>query len=87
MLVDRGNCDFTLKVENVQKAGGKLAIVMNYINNTEKVIMADDGYGGIIEIPAIFISLEDGLDLDFLINEVRKDPLINILKSLDPKKI
>jgi extracellular elastinolytic metalloproteinase len=56
-LVDRGNCNFTVKVKNAQNAGAATAIVIN------NVAGPPTGMGGAdptITIPSVMISLDDG---------------------------
>ena len=56
-LIDRGNCNFTVKVKNAQNAGAATAIVVNNIAGPAT------GMGGAdptITIPSVMISLDDG---------------------------
>ena len=64
LLVERGDCTFTQKSINVQKEGGKLAIIMdNIVEQPGSIIMKDDGKGHSISIPTVLISKEDGLKI------------------------
>jgi VCBS repeat-containing protein len=58
-LIDRGLCDFVVKVQNAQTAGAVGVIVAN---NVLAAIsgMADNGDGHNITIPSLFIGLSDG---------------------------
>jgi hypothetical protein len=61
LLVERNDCTFTQKSINVQKEGGKLAVVMD--NRDEppgSIVMVDDGRGAQVHIPTILISEQDG---------------------------
>lgn len=61
MLIERGNCPFVRKVRNVERAGGKLAIVIdNTDEDIKNVVMVDDGNGNGIRIPSMLISRKDG---------------------------
>lgn len=63
-LIDRGNCDFDIKVKNAQVAGAIGAIIAN--NQGEGlVVMGGDNLteGVLITIPAVFVGQTDGADL------------------------
>jgi hypothetical protein len=61
ILVHRGNCTFVTKVQNVENAGGHVALIIdNKSEDVETIVMADDGKGKDITIPGVLISLEDG---------------------------
>jgi hypothetical protein len=61
VMIDRGNCTFTKKVQNVENAGGHIALIVNNEDsNPEHTIMSDDGNGKSITIPAVLISKNDG---------------------------
>jgi subtilisin-like proprotein convertase family protein len=62
-LIDRGTCNFTVKVKNAQNAGAIGVIIVN--NGPGLVVM--NGYNPTITIPSIFISQADGLILKNLI--------------------
>ena len=56
-LIDRGNCNFTVKVKNAQNAGAATAIVLNNIAGPAT------GMGGAdptITIPSVMVSQDDG---------------------------
>lgn len=56
-MMDRGNCNFTVKVKNAQNAGAKIAIV---VNNVDGAPTAMGGTDNSITIPSVMISLADG---------------------------
>src|SRR4030095_16494325 len=56
-VIDRGNCDFVVKVKNVQNLGAIAAIVINNVSGSPFVMGGTDNT---IVIPAVMISLEDG---------------------------
>lgn len=56
-LVDRGNCNFTIKVKNAQNAGARAVIVVNNVTGSP---IAMGGTDGTITIPSIHVSLADG---------------------------
>jgi hypothetical protein len=61
VLIKRGDCHFVKKVENAEKMGAKLAIIMdNMPENVGYLTMKDDGTGYRVKIPSILISIEDG---------------------------
>jgi extracellular elastinolytic metalloproteinase len=60
-LVDRGTCDFTVKVMNAQKAGAIAAIVANNTGGTDYFAMG--GTNRRITIPSIMIGQNDGATL------------------------
>ena len=59
-LIDRGTCDFTVKVKNAQNAGATAAIVAN---NQATGIMVMGGTDATVTIGAVFISQADGATL------------------------
>jgi extracellular elastinolytic metalloproteinase len=64
-VMDRGACDFVVKVKNVQNQGAVAAIV---INNVSGDPFAMGGTDNTIVIPAVMISLSDGNDLKTAMN-------------------
>lgn len=56
-LINRGNCNFTVKVKNAQNAGAIAVIMVNNVAGPN-VIMA--GSDNTITIPAVFVSQNDG---------------------------
>jgi extracellular elastinolytic metalloproteinase len=74
-LIDRGNCEFTVKVKNAQNAGAIAAIVAN---NAGDELFLMDGTDPTITIPSVFISQTDGQTL-------RSVAGVNAtIKSIDP---
>lgn len=63
-LVDRGNCDFTLKAQNAQAAGAVALIVANNQGTNESVPMG--GTNRRIRIPSVMIGKGDGTSLRVL---------------------
>jgi hypothetical protein len=61
IMVDRGSCSFVTKTRNVQNVGGHLALIVDSNDESiDNIIMADDGTGSDINIPAILITKRDG---------------------------
>jgi len=56
-LVDRGNCNFTVKAANAQAAGAVAVIVVNNVAGTPTTMGGEDPT---IAIPAVQVSLADG---------------------------
>lgn len=70
----RGNCSFVTKVRNVENAGGKVALIVNNENsNVSRIIMSDDGTGKELTIPALLISLDDGLVIKNFFTKYQND--------------
>lgn len=67
MLISRGNCEFVTKTLNAQKLGAQMAIIMDDADHSNKVIMADNGYGYKVMIPSIFVSHRVGEKLKKLV--------------------
>eukprot|EP00457_Paulinella_chromatophora_P000136 gb/GEZN01000136.1/.p1 GENE.gb/GEZN01000136.1/~~gb/GEZN01000136.1/.p1 ORF type:complete len:2036 (+),score=255.70 gb/GEZN01000136.1/:46-6108(+) len=59
LLLDRGACPFVTKARNAQQAGATVVSIMN--NAPGMILMADDGTGADITVPAIFILQSDGI--------------------------
>ena len=78
IMIDRGSCHFTKKVKNVEAAGGAIAVIINneQYNDVEQIIMADDGSGRDITIPAVLISKADGEKIKQFIKENPKEKVI-----------
>jgi hypothetical protein len=70
LLVERGSCSFTTKTRHAQLIGAKMVIVIdNDDENTDSVILADDGKGSSITIPTIMIAKKHGkIFKDYLSN-------------------
>lgn len=56
-LIDRGDCDFVVKVKNAQNAGA-IAVIM--VNNQGDLLVTMSGTDPTITIPSIFIGQSDG---------------------------
>lgn len=60
VMVDRGNCTFVTKVRNIELLGVKLGIIADTKSeDSENLIMADDGMGSSINIPSFIIRQKD----------------------------
>ena len=57
-LIDRGNCNFTIKVKNAQDAGA-IGVIM--VNNVQGAPITMGGTDNTITIPAVMVTLNDGL--------------------------
>jgi hypothetical protein len=64
-LIDRGLCDFTVKVKNAQTAGAIAAIIANTLGRDSIITMG--GADASINIPAVFIGNTDGDSLKALL--------------------
>lgn len=61
IMINRGNCTFVKKVKNVEDMGGHVALIVNNVpGSIDYIVMADDGNGRDISIPALLITYEDG---------------------------
>jgi len=56
-LIDRGSCNFTVKIQNAQNAGATGVIIVNSVSGSP---YAMTGSQNTITIPAVMISLADG---------------------------
>ncbi|KAL4717586.1 hypothetical protein ACJJTC_000735 [Scirpophaga incertulas] len=86
-LAKRGECTFAQKVRNLQKAGAKLAIIIDNIpdttyQSTSLFAMSGDGKDD-IEIPAVFLFSQEG---KYLIDAIQSNPELTVtvgkLKSI-----
>lgn len=60
IMVDRGTCSFVAKVRNLEKLGLKLAVIADtQEEDSENLIMSDDGTGHSITIPSFIIRKKD----------------------------
>ncbi|MDE2150437.1 MAG: M36 family metallopeptidase [Gammaproteobacteria bacterium] len=59
-LIDRGACTFVTKTRTAQSAGAIGVLIANNDGGTDTIVMADDGTGGNITIPAMMASNQDG---------------------------
>jgi hypothetical protein len=78
-LIDRGNCDFTVKVKNAQSAGAIAAIVANNVNGDSVLTMA--GRDRTITIPAVFVSQNSGITLKAMV------PVAGTVRLSDPSPL
>lgn len=58
-VIDRGNCDFVVKVKNAQLKGAIGVIVSNHAAGGDS-LMTMGGTDGTITIPSVFVGLTDG---------------------------
>lgn len=84
ILINRGNCNFVLKVKNAQKAGAQLAIIVDHeIINDGYVYMADDGSGSSVIIPSVFIKSTSYAQLNMAMNEAKANTGSNKKENQD----
>ena len=74
-VIDRGTCDFVIKVKNAQNAG---AIAVIVINNVDGTISAMSGTDNSITIPAVMIFKSNG---DFIKSVLVSNSVINLTLS------
>ncbi len=67
VLIDRGLCNFVVKVQNAEDAGAVGVIVVNNDGSNNTVLMADNGFGGDIGIPSVFVGQFDGDEIKGLV--------------------
>lgn len=73
VLIERGGCDFSLKVFNAQNAGAAGAIIMNF---EEQVLgMASGSSGNLVTIPSVFVSLSTG---NLMKNELSNGEVVRV---------
>lgn len=61
LLVERGNCPFVRKVANAEARGFRAVIVIDNVDeNTDNIIMSDNGAGGNLSIPSFLVSKNNG---------------------------
>ena len=84
ILLQRNDCSFTQKSLNVEKEGGKLAIIMdNVVQDSGGLIMVDDGKGSHVSIPTVLINRIDGLQvLKYIEDGVIASITFEVSKSL-----
>ncbi len=78
-LVKRGNCNFDLKVKNLQNAGAVAAIVYNPAPNTPIANM--NGADATVTIPAVLINNEEAT---YMINQINGGTRVNVTLKNDP---
>jgi hypothetical protein len=84
-------------VENAEKIGAKLAIIMdNMPENVSYITMMDDGTGYRVKIPSILISIDDGQALSNIsqnsvamkiIFETSKSDRVNLMIWLESSNV
>jgi extracellular elastinolytic metalloproteinase len=77
-LIDRGNCNFTVKVKNAQIAGAIAVIMVNNVSGSP-IIMG--GTDNTITIPAVMISINDGQTLK---NQLSNN--LNVTLAVGPQR-
>lgn len=82
-LIERGGAFFSEKVRNAAEAGAEFAVLYNHRNGDERFIL-----GGLdfTEIPAVFLSQNDGVKLKKLLASNQETPL-NAALSLNGIKV
>ena len=72
IMVQSGQCSIMEKINNIEQAGGHLAIIISDSDeNINGIFVSDDGSGFDITIPAVLISSSDGRILaNYYINHV-----------------
>ncbi len=73
VLAKRGSCDFAKKVLNIQNGGGIAAVIYNHKDNKVVLMTADRSYRSQIKIPAIFIGLSDGMEIQYMSEHMDDD--------------
>ena len=88
MLVERGTCKFTKKVINAQELGADLIIIYDHQDGDHpSVIMKNDGHGHLAEIPSLFISKTDGVNLKKKTTDCDKLPVVRVHFEMDQKEV
>ena len=91
-MFDRGECSFVVKVRHAEDIGAKLVIIINNVGtDPNDIIMADNGMGGNLQIPALLISQDDGNIIKKHLKDSSTTSFIALSVSFDmnklPKKI
>lgn len=71
-FIQRGGCDFDLKIQHADNAGAIAAIVINLTG--DPIVMV--GQSGTSDIPALMIGSADG---DLLLDELNQDRLVDVV--------
>lgn len=79
-LVERGTCNFTVKVKNVQLAGGTAAIIYNNTANGD-VIGNMSGTDATVTIPAVLITNTEG---EYIKTLLAASTTVNVTLKNDP---
>lgn len=70
VLVDRGNCTFVTKVRNIEKLGVHIGLISDdKAEDSENLIMSDDGSGSSVNIPSFIIRKKDADVIKQTIND------------------
>ncbi|MEO6868731.1 MAG: M36 family metallopeptidase [Ginsengibacter sp.] len=80
-LIERGNCNFSIKVKNAQLGGAIAAVI---INNVPNEVISMGGTDNSINIPAVMISLEDG---NAIKSEISLSQIVNITLTGSDSKL
>lgn len=85
VMVDRGNCTFVTKTRNAQRTGANIVVIIdNREEEMEDLMMADDGTGSDILIPAVLIKKSDGKIIkDYLSKNQNSGSMSEILVYVD----
>lgn len=79
-LVERGTCNFTVKVKNVQLAGGSAAIIYNNLANGD-VVGNMSGTDATVTIPSVLISNTEG---EYIKSLLSANTTVNVTLKNDP---
>ncbi|MEM1327549.1 MAG: M36 family metallopeptidase [Bacteroidota bacterium] len=85
-MIDRGNCQFSLKALHAQNAGATGVIICNNVPGNSVLTMAGGDNGGSITIPAIMVGFDDCVTLKSALpglNVTFSDETIDIDGSFD----
>jgi len=82
VIIDRGNCNFTVKVKNAQDAGA-VGVIM--VNNVTGGVIVQGGEDTTVTIPSMMVSLEKGdeIKVALLANDTLQARLFNQAKPID----
>lgn len=79
-LVERGGCDFTVKVKNVQNAGANAVIIYNNLANGN-TIGGMSGTDATITIPSVLITNTEG---EYIKSQLSANTVVNVTLKDDP---
>ncbi|WP_394665381.1 T9SS-dependent M36 family metallopeptidase [uncultured Chryseobacterium sp.] len=79
-LIERGNCNFTLKVKNAQDAGAAAVIIYNSVVNGDTVGNMS-GTDATITIPSVLISNTEG---EYIKSQLSANTTVNVTLKNDP---
>lgn len=74
-MIERGNCHFVIKAQNVEKFGGVMTLVVDNKSDetADHIVMSDDGQGASVSIPTFLVAKSDGAKLKDTINKPPSD--------------